>query len=176
MPRKLKNIELNRLSQEAFKNAQKSQVVLVLNDIRSMSNVGSLFRTADAFRVEKICLCGITGKPPHKEIRKTALGAEETVTWEGYENILSCISSYKQKGYLILALEQTTSSIDIRTLSIDGKAFVLVLGNEVDGVSDEVLAVCDHILEIPQYGTKHSFNVAVSGGIALWELLSRQLP
>lgn len=176
MPRKLKNIELNRLSQEAFKNAQKFQVVLLLNDIRSMSNVGSLFRTADAFRVEKICLCGITGKPPHKEIRKTALGAEESVEWEAYEDAVVCIESYKRRGYMILALEQTTSSIDIRTHTMDKKAFVLVVGNEVDGVSDEVLALCDQILEIPQYGTKHSFNVAVSGGIALWELLSRQLP
>jgi len=175
MPRKLKNIELNRLSTEAFKNAQKSPAVLVLNDIRSMSNVGSLFRTGDAFRVEKICLCGITGRPPHKEIRKTALGAEESVAWEGYESALECIRDYHKLGYEILALEQTTNSVDIREWEITEKPFVLVLGNEVDGVSDEVLAECDGVLEIPQYGTKHSFNVAVSGGIALWELLSRRL-
>ncbi len=176
MPRKLKNIELNRLSKEAFKNAQKSPAVIVLNDIRSMSNVGSLFRTADAFRVEKICLCGITARPPHKDIRKTALGAEESVDWEGYENTLDCIHHYKEKGYEILALEQTTGSVDIREWEINENPFLLVLGNEVDGVSDEVLAECDGILEIPQYGTKHSFNVAVSGGIALWELLSRNRP
>lgn len=176
MPRKLKNIELNRLSTEAFKNAQKSQVVLALNDIRSMSNVGSLFRTADAFRVEKICLCGITGKPPHKEIRKTALGAEESVEWQGYDDIQECLDHYKEQGYAIVALEQTTTSIDIRSYALNGQAIVLVLGNEVDGVNDSVLAQCDAVLEIPQYGTKHSFNVAVSGGIALWELLSRELP
>ncbi len=176
MPRKLKNIELNRLSTEAFKNAQKSPAILVLNDIRSMSNVGSLFRTADAFRVEKICLCGITGQPPHKEIRKTALGAEESVEWEGHESTLECVNLYKERGYEILALEQTTDSIDIREWEITDKPFALVLGNEVDGVSDEVLEVCDGVLEIPQYGTKHSFNVAVSGGIALWELLSRFRP
>lgn len=176
MPRKLKNIELNRLSKEAFKNAQKSPAVIVLNDIRSMSNVGSLFRTADAFRVEKICLCGITARPPHKDIRKTALGAEESVDWEGYNSTLDCIHHYKEKGYEILALEQTTDSVDIREWEITEKPFVIVLGNEVDGVSDDVLAECDGVLEIPQYGTKHSFNVAVSGGIALWELLSRVRP
>ena len=162
MPRKLKNIELNRLSKEAFKNAQKSPAVIVLNDIRSMSNVGSLFRTADAFRVEKICLCGITARPPHKDIRKTALGAEESVDWEGYDSTLDCIHYYKEKGYEILALEQTTDSVDIREWEITEKPFVIVLGNEVDGVSDEVLAECDGVLEIPQYGTKHSFNVGVA--------------
>lgn len=147
-----------------------------MDNVRSMSNVGSLFRTSDAFRVEKLCLCGITGQPPHKEIRKTALGAEESVNWEYHASVLECIQSYKELGYLILALEQTSQSMDIRDYRHQDQPFVLVLGNEVEGVSDEVLAACDAVLEIPQYGTKHSFNVAVTGGIALWELLSRRLP
>lgn len=151
-------------------------MVLVLDDIRSMSNVGSLFRSADAFRVEKLYLCGITGKPPHKEIRKTALGAEETVAWEAADSVITCVENLKKEGYKILALEQTTQSIDIREFKSVEKALALILGNEVDGVNQEVIDRCDAVLEIPQYGTKHSFNVAVSGGIALWELLSRQLP
>lgn len=151
-------------------------MVLVLDDIRSMSNVGSIFRTADAFRVEKLYLCGITGKPPHKEIRKTALGAEEAVVWEAENSVVECVEKLKKEGYKILSLEQTTNSIDIRDFEMDETAIALVLGNEVDGVNQEVIERCDAILEIPQYGTKHSFNVAVSGGIAMWELLSRQLP
>lgn len=151
-------------------------MVLVLDDIRSMSNVGSIFRTADAFRVEKLYLCGITGKPPHKEIRKTALGADEAVVWEAVDSVVECVEKLKKEGYKILSLEQTTNSIDIRDFEMDETAIALVLGNEVDGVNQEVIERCDAILEIPQYGTKHSFNVAVSGGIAMWELLSRQLP
>ena len=176
MPRKLKNIELNRLSPEAFRNAQKTPIVLVLDDIRSMSNVGSLFRSADAFRVEKIYLCGITGKPPHKEIRKTALGAEESVEWEAFDSVVECVSHLKERGYRLLALEQTTNSIDLRDFEWNDQPCALVLGNEVDGVHQEVLELSDVVLEIPQYGTKHSFNVAVSGGIAMWELVSRELP
>ena len=176
MPRKLKNIELNRLSKEAFKTAEKNKVVLMLDNVRSMSNVGSLFRSADAFRLEKICLCGITACPPHKEIRKTALGAEEAVDWEFHTRSADCAKIYKDQGYLIVALEQTQSSIDIRDFNQKGRHLLLVLGNEVEGVSEEVLALCDAVLEIPQFGTKHSFNVAVTGGIALWELLSRELP
>ncbi len=174
MPRKLRNKELNRLSPEAFKNAQKTPTVLVLENIRSMSNVGSLFRTADALRLERICLCGITGKPPHKEIRKTALGAEETVEWQAWDSASNCIVHYREQGYRILALEQTTGSRDIRDYQTQDP-FVLVLGNEVDGVDQEILDLCDDVLEIPQYGSKHSLNVSVSGAIALWELLSRRI-
>lgn len=149
---------------------------MLLDNVRSMSNVGSLFRTADAFRVEKICLCGITGQPPHKEIRKTALGAEESVNWEYHASAADCIAGYRKEGYFILALEQTSTSVDIRDFEVASHPLLLVLGNEVEGVSEEVLDSCDTVLEIPQYGTKHSFNVAVTGAIALWELLSRELP
>lgn len=167
-------MELNRLSPEAFRNAQKTPMVLVLDDIRSMSNVGSLFRTADAFRLEAIHLCGITGKPPHKEIRKTALGAEETVSWKAWTSAAECVHYLKTNGYYILALEQTDQSTDLRELQTN-IPLALVLGNEVDGVNAAVLPHCDAIAEIPQYGSKHSFNVAVSGAIALWELLRDQL-
>ncbi len=175
MPRKLRNIELNRLAPEEFKSAAKTPLVLVLDDIRSMSNVGSIFRTADAYLIERIYLCGITARPPHKDIRKTALGADETVEWQGVSSTLSCIQELKQQGYYCLALEQAENSIRPETVEPQTKV-ALVLGNEVDGVSQEVVDACDEVVELPQYGSKHSLNVAVSTGICVYELCKRLRP
>ena len=137
-----------------------------------MHNVGSLFRTGDSLLVEGLYLCGITGKPPHKEIRKTALGADESVHWEHFNSTAEAVDKLKQQGYILLGLEQAENSTDIRDFVVEeDKKYALILGNEVEGVDAEVLAACDYILEIPQYGTKHSFNVSVSAGIAIWELL-----
>ena len=176
MPRKLRNIELNRLSLDEFKSAKKYPLVLILDDIRSMNNVGSLFRTADALLIEAICLCGITGRPPHKDIRKTALGAEESVNWFGFDSVSSCIAHYRDLGYSIWSLEQTDRSIDIREIPADHGPVALIVGNEIDGVSEEAIQQSDLILEIPQYGSKHSLNVAVSGSMALWEILRNKIP
>lgn len=170
MVRKLKNIELNRPDVDEFRKTQKSGIVLLLDNVRSMHNVGSLFRTGDAMKIEKICLCGITGTPPHREIHKTALGAEDSVEWEYHTAATELIENYKRQGYCIVALEQTDRSVDIRTFRTNNPKKILVLGNEVSGVSEEVLLLCDHILEIPQFGTKHSFNVSITGAIALWEI------
>ena len=161
---------LNRLSEEEYAESQKFPLVIVLDNIRSAHNVGSLFRTCDALNVEKILLCGYTPTPPHKEITKTALGSASTVRWEYYQDAPTALSVLKDKGYTIASLEQTTKSIMIQTVRIQGP-IALVLGNEVDGVSQIALELSDMILEIPQYGTKHSFNVSIAGGIALWELL-----
>ena len=173
MTRKLQNKELNRLSKNEFLHVDKIPLILVLDNIRSLQNVGSIFRTCDAFRVEKLCLCGITGTPPHKELHKTALGADETVTWQYFKSSTECLTELKKQGYALLALEQTSTSIPLQGYQLSGRT-VLVLGNEVDGVSEELIGLCDAQLEIPQFGTKHSLNVAVSAGIAVWEL-SKQL-
>lgn len=164
---------MNRLSPEEFQEANKIPLVLLLEDIRSMSNVGSLFRTADAFRLEHIYLCGITGCPPHKEIRKTALGAEETVAWTKYESAIDCLTQLKEKGYKTLALEQAETSTKPADLDIK-EPCVLILGSEVDGVSQEIMDRCDSVVEIEQFGSKHSLNVSVAGGIAIYEI-SNQL-
>lgn len=172
MVRKLKNVELNRLSVDEFKQKDKNPLIIVLDNIRSMHNVGSLFRTGDSLLIEGLYLCGITGKPPHKEIRKTALGADESVHWEYFNSTHEAVDKLKQEGYILLGLEQAENSTDIRDFKLeDNKKYALILGNEVEGVDAEVLSACDYILEIPQYGTKHSFNVSVSAGIAIWELL-----
>ena len=173
MVRKLKNVELNRLSVDEFKQKDKNPLIIVLDNIRSMHNVGSIFRTGDSLLVEGIYLCGITGQPPHKEIRKTALGADESVHWEYFTETVEAVDKLKQEGYILLGLEQAENSIDIRDYILDNtKKYALILGNEVEGVDADVLKHCDAILEIPQYGTKHSFNVSVSAGIAMWELLN----
>ncbi len=174
MSRKLQNIELNRLSVEDFKEAEKIPLVLVLEDIRSMSNVGSLFRTADSFRLAKICLCGITGTPPHKEIRKTALGAEESVAWEKYADALACVKQLQAEGFACYALEQAEQAHWLHEFEAKGK-MALVVGSEVDGVTQEVMDACDGVIEIAQYGTKHSLNVAVAGGIASYQLATHLL-
>jgi len=170
--RKLKTNELNRLDIEDFKNARKNPIILVLDNIRSLNNIGSVFRTADAFRIEKILLCGITARPPHRDIQKTALGATASVEWQYHESIKYAVQHLKENGYSIIALEQTDESIKLNHFKPEtGNKYALVLGNEINGVSDEVVRSADFCVEIPQFGTKHSFNVTVSAGIAIWDIL-----
>lgn len=175
MVRKLKNIELNRPDVDEFRKTQKSGIALMLENVRSLHNVGSIFRTGDAMKIEKLWLCGITGTPPHREIHKTALGAEDSVLWEYAAHAREVVESYKRQGYCIVALEQTDRSLDIREFEHSGKKILVILGNEVSGVSEALLQVCDIILEIPQFGTKHSFNVSVTGAIALWEISRNEI-
>lgn len=173
--RKIKNEELNRLSPEEFKNAEKIPVVLVLDDVRSAMNVGSAFRTSDAFRIEKIYLCGITAKPPHREINKTALGAQDSVEWEHVEGIVDCISQLKKDGYQVVAVEQADESTTLLDFEVEvEKKYAFVFGNEVFGVNDHVVETADTVLEIPQYGTKHSLNISVSIGVVLWDFVRKQ--
>lgn len=162
---------LQRLNIEEYKAALKLPIVLVLDNIRSMNNIGSIFRTADAFRVDEIYLCGITTCPPHREIHKTALGATETVNWKYFDNTLDAIAELKEKQFKIWALEQTDESVVLQDM-VSQPHIALVIGNEVDGVSDDVLSQCDGSVEIPQFGTKHSLNVSIASGIALWHLAS----
>ena len=168
--RKLKLHELNRLSPEAFGSAQKKPVIVVLDNIRSMHNVGSVFRTADAFLVEKIWLCGYTPRPPHRDIHKVAIGAEDTVEWGYQEEIIPLLAGLKSKGYTLIAIEQTAESQNIVDFSIDPKQkYVLIFGNEVGGVQQAAVDLCDFAIEIPQYGTKHSLNISVTVGIVLYK-------
>ena len=168
--RKLKTWELGRKTAEEFRNSDKIPVVIVLDNIRSGHNVGSVFRTADAFRVQKIFLCGHTCTPPHPEIYKTALGAEDTIPFEKSNSIVDCIENLRSNGYTIIGIEQTDNSSLLNDLSIHKKNdYAIVLGNEVDGVQQEALDICDHIVEIPQEGTKHSLNISVAAGVVLWE-------
>lgn len=169
MNRKLKLSELNRLDVAAFKKVEKISCILVLDNIRSHHNVGALFRTADAFKIEKILLIGITPKPPHREINKSALGATESVSWEYVDSCSAAIEMLQTEGYTIIALEQTQNSKAFEVIQSSDK-IALVVGNEVDGVSDEFIHAAKHCVEIPQEGTKHSLNVSVAGGIALWEV------
>ena len=172
--RKLKNEELNRLTPDEFKKAEKSPIVIVLDNIRSLNNIGSVFRTADAFLVEKIYLCGITATPPHKDIRKTALGATDSVDWEYAKDALRLVSELKSKNYHVLAVEQAENSTFLNELKIDNsKKYALVFGNEVKGVDQEVVDASDTVLEIPQYGTKHSLNISVSVGVTVWDVWSK---
>ena len=171
--RKLKNAELNRLDLDSFKQAPKSPLVLVLDNVRSTHNVGSIFRTADAFRVQEIFLCGITATPPHKDIRKTALGATESVRWQYCENTIDAIQNLKSKGIVVLAVEQAEGSTSLSDFNpLSDTTYALVFGHEVKGVSQEVVSAADAVLEIPQEGTKHSLNVSVSVGLVVWELFS----
>ena len=168
--KKLKLEELGRIDVETFKKTEKIPLVVVLDNVRSMHNVGAAFRTADAFLVEKIILCGITPKPPHREIHKAALGATESVDWQFYESVKEAVIDLKTLGFEIVGIEQTTNSVMITDFEIDKtKKYALVLGNEVEGISDEILTDLDVCLEIPQLGTKHSLNVSVCGGIVMWE-------
>lgn len=168
--KKLKLEELGRIDVETFKQTEKLPLVVVLDNIRSMHNVGAAFRTADAFLVEKIILCGITPRPPHREIHKAALGATESVDWQYYEGVKEAVIDLKTLGYTVVGIEQTNTSTMITDFTIDrSKKFALVLGNEVEGISDEILTDLDECLEIPQLGTKHSLNVSVCGGIVMWE-------
>lgn len=170
--KKLSMEELDRISVEEFKKTKKSPIVLVLDNVRSLNNVGSAFRTADAFLIEKILLCGITGTPPHRDIQKTALGATESVDWEYCLNTLEALEKLKAEGYQLCALEQVEHSVKLNVFSPEkGKKYALVFGNEVFGVEEDVLKACDYVLEIPQLGTKHSLNISVSLGIAVWDLM-----
>ena len=173
--RKLKITELNRISAEEFKKADKLPLVVVLDNVRSLHNIGSVFRTSDAFRVECIYLCGITAVPPHPEIHKTALGAEFTVDWKYVDNAIEAVDNLRQKGYVVYSVEQTENSIMLENIRLEqGKRYAVVLGNEVKGVQQEVIDHSDGCIEIPQYGTKHSLNVSVAAGIIIWDL-SKQL-
>lgn len=170
--KKLSMEELERLSVEEFKETEKSPIVIVLDNVRSLNNVGSAFRTGDAFRVEKIYLCGITGTPPHRDIQKTALGATESVEWEYCLNTGIAVDKLKADGYQLCALEQVDQSVKLNKFKPEkDKKYALIFGNEVFGVEESVLKACDQVLEIPQLGTKHSLNISVSLGIAVWDLM-----
>lgn len=172
--KKLSLEELGRVSVEEFKDSAKIPVCLLLDNIRSLHNVGSAFRTADAFRIEKIYLTGITGTPPHREIQKTALGATESVAWAHFENTSDALNKLKAEGYTIVIIEQTTDSIPLQTFEAQaGAKYCLVFGNEVNGVSEEAISFGDFALEIPQLGTKHSLNISVCLGIVLWEVFRK---
>ncbi len=167
--KKLSMEELGRMNVEAFKQSEKLPIVVVLDNIRSMNNIGSVFRTCDAFRIEEIILCGITACPPHKDIEKTALGATESVKWSYSKNTLEAIETLKVKNYIIYSVEQVEHSLSLEAASWDGhQAIALIFGNEVMGVDQEVVDKSDHCIEIPQFGTKHSLNISVSAGIVLW--------
>jgi len=169
--RKLKLDELNRLEVDQYKHVEKLPVVIVLDNIRSLFNVGAIFRTADAFRISTIYLCGITATPPHREIHKTALGATESVNWKYFEDALSSIKILKQEGFKIYAIEQTDQGISLENWHINkNDKLAVIFGNEVKGISDELLPYVDACIEIPQYGTKHSLNVSVSAGIVVWKV------
>lgn len=172
--RKLENSELERKSVEDFKTSKKTPLIIVMDDIRSLHNIGSVFRTADAFLIEKIYLCGITATPPHKEIQKTALGATETVSWEHYENVTDVIKKLQAENTIVLAIEQVEQAHMLDQFKADpAKKYALVFGNEVYGVSQEAVGLCNGCIEIPQLGTKHSLNIAVSAGIVVWDLFKQ---
>lgn len=172
--RKLENSELDRKSIEAFKEADKTPIIIILDDVRSLNNIGSVFRTADAFLIEKIYLCGITATPPNKEIHKTALGATETVTWEHNADVLKVIENLKKESVTVLAIEQVQSAVFLQDFKVEkDKKYALVFGNEVYGVSQDAVALCDGCIEIPQLGTKHSLNISVSAGIVVWDLFQK---
>jgi 23S rRNA (guanosine2251-2'-O)-methyltransferase len=172
--RKLKLDELNRASVAEFKTQQKLPVIVVLDNVRSMHNIGSIFRTSDGFAVEQVCLCGISAQPPHREIEKTALGATQSVDWIYYADVTEAINLLKANGYRIIAIEQAQNSTMLNEFSpVSAEKYVLVFGNEVNGVSDEVMTMADGCIEIPQFGTKHSFNIVVSAGIVLWDFFAK---
>ncbi|MDN3580027.1 RNA methyltransferase [Mucilaginibacter flavus] len=172
--RKLKLDELNRASVDEFKQQDKLPVAVVLDNVRSMHNIGSIFRTADGFAVEQVCLCGITAQPPHREIEKTALGATLSVNWTYYETPLQAVEQLRLQGYQIIAVEQAENSTMLNefTPQADQK-YALIFGNEVNGVSDEVMQAIDACIEIPQFGTKHSFNISITAGIVLWDFFAK---
>ncbi len=172
--KKLSIEELNRVDNETYQNIEKLPYVIVLDHIRSLNNVGSVFRTSDAFLVERIVLCGITATPPHPEIHKTALGAEDSVKWEYYESTQEAISQLKKEGYKLFAIEQVENSTMLQDLSLDksGK-YAVILGNEVKGVQQEVVDMCDECIELPQFGTKHSLNVSVTASIVIWDFFNK---
>lgn len=175
--RKLLNIELDRKTIEQFRESEKSPFIIVLDNVRSQSNVGSIFRTADAFITEAVYLCGITAKPPHREIQKTALGATESVAWKYFDETLKAVMELKENSYKIVCIEQAEGSVELQDIQLEkGVKYALIFGNEVNGVDQLVLNICDYCVEIPQFGTKHSFNIAISVGIVLWELNKKVFP
>lgn len=172
--RKLKNNELNRQSVSEFRNSDKTPLLVILDNIRSLNNIGSVFRTCDAFAVEKVFLCGITAKPPHNDINKTALGATDSVNWEYVEDILTLINRLKADGIKVAAIEQAENSLALQDFEVDtNQKYALVFGNEVKGVQQSVVDVSDYCVEIPQLGTKHSLNISVSCGVVLWDLFKK---
>lgn len=179
--RKLNILEMNRLTLQEFKQSQKAPLVVVLDDIRSMYNVGSVFRTADAFRIQAIYLCGITSRPPHPEIHKTALGAEESVDWQYWTDTADAVRHLHEQGFAVMAVEQAEGSIllhnfaDEMDQNLSQRPLAIVLGNEVQGVKQNVVDMCDACIEIPQFGTKHSLNVSTAAGIVMWELIKLKL-
>jgi tRNA G18 (ribose-2'-O)-methylase SpoU len=174
--KKLKLWELDRADEATYKAQAKFPIVVVLDSIRSLNNIGSFFRTADAFNVQELVLCGITAQPPNREIHKTALGATQTVQWRYAKDLLVALQDLKHAGYAICVVEQAVETTLLQQIhTLDAKGFVLVFGNEVDGVAQEALDMADHIIEIPQFGTKHSLNVSVCAGIVLWEFTKRYI-
>lgn len=174
MTRKLENKELNRKTVEEFKQADKTPIIIVLDNVRSLNNVGSVFRTADAFLIEAIYLCGITGTPPNKDIQKTALGSTETVAWKYYKTALEAVADLKQNGYAVYAIEQAENSLMLNDFKpAENSKLAIVFGNEVKGVQQEVIDASAGVIEIPQVGTKHSINIAVSVGIVVWDLFGK---
>ena len=169
--RKIKNSELNRKSVEEFKEARKTPIIVILDNIRSLNNIGSVFRTADAFLIEKIYLCGITARPPHKDIQKTALGATETVAWEYVEDTLELVTKLQQEGKKVYAIEQAENAVMLDKFEpLKDQTSAVIFGNEVKGVQQEVVTASDAVIEIPQLGSKHSLNISVSTGVVVWDL------
>jgi tRNA G18 (ribose-2'-O)-methylase SpoU len=169
--RKLSMDELGRMSVADFKKAPKKPIIVVMDQIRSMHNVGSVFRTADAFLINGICLCGFTPQPPHRDIHKTALGATESVDWMYYEQTTDAVIALKNQGYKVYAIEQTEGSIPLNQFEKTDQPIAFVFGNEVDGVDQSVIALCDGVIEIPQWGMKHSLNISVAAAVVLWEFV-----
>lgn len=169
--RKLKNSELDRISPEEYKESEKTPLIIILDNIRSLNNIGSVFRTADAFRIKKIYLCGITAKPPHKDIQKTALGATESVDWEYAEDVMEVVSKLQAEGVFVASIEQAELAVNLDDFSTQKElTYAIVFGNEVKGVQQKVVSASDAVIEIPQFGTKHSLNIAVSVGVVVWDL------
>lgn len=174
MNRKLKLAELNRLSNQEFKGLQKAPIRIILDNIRSMNNVGSVFRTSDAFKIDKIFLCGVTATPPHRDIQKTALGATDSVSWQYFENTMDAVRSCKKDGYKVLSIEQAENSVFLNEFNAEkGEKIAIVMGNEVTGVDQEVINQSDFCIEIPQFGTKHSLNVSVCTGVVIWDIFNK---
>lgn len=174
MTRKLKNEELDRLEVSEFKDAEKSPIIIILDNIRSLNNIGSVFRTSDAFLIEKIYLCGITAQPPHNDIRKTALGSTETVDWEYYEDTIDIVKILKAEGVKICSIEQAENATMLNDFTPQHNTkYAFVFGNEVKGVSQKIVDASDRVIEIPQYGTKHSLNISVSCGVVIWDVHSK---
>jgi tRNA G18 (ribose-2'-O)-methylase SpoU len=169
--RKLKNSELDRINAEEYKASEKTPLIIILDNIRSLNNIGSVFRTADAFLVKKIYLCGITAKPPHKDIQKTALGAQESVEWEYAENVMEVVSKLQNEGVFVASIEQAELAVNLNDFSVQKElTYGVIFGNEVKGVQQKVVTASDAVIEIPQFGTKHSLNISVSVGVVVWDL------